>query len=170
MNRSTQTAPVTLVSNNARPTQVDELLKKVAPLINAGEYTKALELIGRSKGDSPWITNALGVCRLRMGSSATAVEAFRGLVLASGGLILRSDVPMVFKTNYATALLLAGNLEGATNVLAELGEEGGVRVRSLELAIANWKLGLSVWQKLNWFMGATPTKPIELGFLPGDLE
>jgi len=170
MNRAVQAPSVTLVSNHGRPAHVEEVLKKVAPLIESGEYTKALELIGRSKGESPWITNALGVCRLRMGTPATAVEAFRGLVLASGGLILRSDVPTVFKTNYATALLLAGNLEGATDVLRELGEEGGVRVRKLERAIANWKLGLSVWQKLNWFMGATPAKPVELGFLPGDLE
>ena len=38
-------------------------------------------------------------------------------VLAAGGVLLRNDVPAVFKTNYAAALLAADNMGGCLSVL-----------------------------------------------------
>src|SRR5262249_54641674 len=86
----------------AKPPEIADLLVKAEQLLQAGKPKKALDLIARAKLNSPWATNALGVCHLRLGNAKVAVDLFRGLVLA-GGILLRADVPVVFKTNYAAA-------------------------------------------------------------------
>src|SRR5262245_17279594 len=95
-----------------KPPEIADLLGKVGQLLGEGQPGKALDLIARAKVNSPWATNALGVCQLRLGNVRLAVDVFRGLVLAAGGILLRNNVPAAFKTNYATALLLADNLGG----------------------------------------------------------
>jgi hypothetical protein len=94
---------------------------------------------------------------------------FRGLVLAAGGLILRDDVPVFFKTNYATALLAAGNLGGCLSVLAEVRDEVNPAVTRLRASIRRWRDGLTFWERLNWWMGGQPERPVALAFAPGDL-
>ncbi len=161
-------APATAV--DARPPEVSDLLHKVEQHLQDGQAAAALECIARAKVKSPWLTNAAGVCQLRLGNADVAVNVFRGLVLAAGGLVLRDDVPAVFKTNYATALLTAGHLSGCLHVLAEVRDKGGPAVQRLRAAIRHWWDGLTFWQKVNWFLGGQPDKPLALGFPPGDLE
>jgi hypothetical protein len=153
-----------------RTPKVNDLLAKVQVLLEDGKYPQVMELIARSKVDSPWVTHALGVCHLRLGNAAKAVEIFRGLVLRSGGLVLREDVPIVFKTNYATALFLSGNPDGGVSVLRELGEKSGEAGLKLFQALDQWIQELSLWQKLTWYLGGRPSRPIVLGFPAGDLE
>jgi hypothetical protein len=151
-----------------KPPEIADLLAKADQLLQAGEPKKALDLIARAKFNSPWTTNALGVCQLRLGNAKVAVDVFRGLVLAAGGILLRSDVPAVFKTNYATALLLAENMGGCLSVLAEVRDEHPA-VGKLKAAIQRWKEGMTLWQKINWYMGGQPDRPVALDFPPGDL-
>jgi hypothetical protein len=153
-----------------RPPEVVDLLDKVAGFLGEGHPNKALGMLARSKVDSPWLKNALGVCQLRLGNAEAAVNVFRGLVLAAGGLVLRPDVPTVFKTNYAAALLAADNLSGCRRVLDEVRHEPHPAVRRLREATRRWLGGLTIWQKVSWYLGGQPARPLVLDFPAGDLE
>jgi hypothetical protein len=109
------------------------------------------------------------VCLLRLGNAQRAIELFRGLVLGPGGLVLRRDVPTAFKTNFATALLMDGNVAGCTSVLASLREEDHPAVRKLRAAVRRWQEAMSLWERVCWHFGSPPNRPVELGFEPGDL-
>jgi len=154
----------------AKPPQIVDLLGKAEQLLAEEQAGGALDLIARAKVNSPWATNALAVCQLRLGNEKVAVDLFRGLVLASGGILLRRDVPVAFKTNYATALLSAQNINGCLSVLSEIKQEEHPAVARLRAAIRRWKEGLSFWQKINWYMGGQPAHPVVLDFPRGDLE
>ncbi|HMP04316.1 MAG TPA: hypothetical protein PKD86_03705 [Gemmatales bacterium] len=157
--------------NHAAPrdSEVEELLRKAEVLLKENEPRKALDLISRSRIHSPWVTNALGVCQLRLGQAKIAVEAFRGLVLGAGGIQLRSDVPPVFKANFAVALLKADNMDGFLSTVAELSAEEHPAATRLKTAIEGWKKSLTMWQRLNWYLGGLPATPLTLDFPLGDL-
>jgi hypothetical protein len=150
--------------------EIVDLLTKAEQLLQGSEPKKALDLIARAKINSPWVTNALGVCQPCLGNAKVAVDAFRGLVLGPGGIHLRSDVPAVFKTNFAVALLMADNMGGCLSALAEVKEEEHPAVGKLTAAIERWKKSLTLWARLNWYIGGQPDRPVVLDFQPGDLE
>ena len=145
-------------------------LREAGDLLRAGMPEAALGVLRRSRDDSPWAVNARGVCHLRMGDSEAALDVFRSLALAPGGLIMRRDATAAVKMNYAAALLLSDNLSGCLDVLAETRGESHPAAARLRGAIRGWKEGLSFWQKINWWMGGQPHKPVALDFEPGDLE
>ncbi len=153
-----------------RPLDLVNLLTRVDKLLREGEIERALDTVARSGVKSPWASCAVGVCQLRLGNAKVAVDVFRALVLASGGLVSRRDVPDVFKTNYATALLLSGNLSGGLQALHEVGDALHPAAVKLHQAIRRWRNGLTFWQKVNWWMGGQPDHPFTLDFPPGDLE
>jgi hypothetical protein len=149
------------------PPEVADLLAKVGKLLDDAQPARALELIARARLYSPWVTNATAVCLLRLGQAQRAVELLRGMVL--GGIVVRDDVPTVFKTNFATALLASGNLSGCLRVLTEIHAEQDPAVRRLRAAIRGWEGSLSTWEKVRWFLGGQPDRPVVLDFPPGDL-
>jgi hypothetical protein len=151
------------------PADVADLLGKAEVYLQDGQPGRAIDLLARAKSPSPWVTNALGVCQLRQGNARLAIEVFRGLVLGSGGLILREDVPVVFKTNFATALLAGGNLAGCLRILDEIHDEQDPAVRRIRAAVERWQDGLSFWEKVRWALGGDPPRPVVLAFPPGDL-
>jgi hypothetical protein len=153
-----------------RPAEVVDLLGKVQRHLQEGEPKKALDLIARAKLTSPWVTNALGVCQLRLARAQMAVDVFRGLVLAAGGVILRRDVPAAFKTNFATDLLADANMAGCLRVLEEIRDEQNPAVQRLRGSLQRWQESLTFWQKLNWCMGGLPNLPLILDYPLGDLE
>ena len=155
-------------NQDPRPAELLELLAKVATSLDAGHPQKALELLQRSKVKSPWVSNAMAVCLLRLGDTTRAIEMFKGLSVTSG-VCFRTDVPAVFLTNFATALLLAHNISGCVSALGAVRDEQNPSVQRLRGAIRKWKAGLSLWQKICWYWGDTPGNPIELGFPPGEI-
>jgi hypothetical protein len=150
-------------------TEVGKVIDKVRALLEEQNAKKALDVVVRCKLQSPWITNASGVCLLRLGDAAQATRLFHGL-LGHSAILLKSDAPEVFKTNLATAMLASNNLEGCLSVLHEIQLEENRVVRQLRSAIQRWKQGLSWWQRIKWFLGDTPTQPVELDFPLGELE
>ncbi|HEY1376983.1 MAG TPA: hypothetical protein VGF55_09320, partial [Gemmataceae bacterium] len=114
-----------------RPPEVTDLMSRVGDFLAEGQPRKGLDLLARCGLGSPWAANATGVCLLRLGDARRAIGLFRGLVLGPGGLVLRRDVPTAFKTNFATALLMDGNVPGCTGVLAEVREDDHPAVRKL---------------------------------------
>ena len=147
-----------------------ELLEKVKRLLQDGQPAKALQSVARAKTNSPWLANARGVCQLRLGNPSLAVDIFRGLVLAPGGILVRADAPTVFKTNFAIALLQSGNLEGCMSTLFEIREENHPTVTRLKDSIDQWKQSLTFSQKLGWYFGNRPARTVTLDFPLGDLR
>lgn len=156
-------------ATDPRPCELTDLMDRVGDLLREGQPRKGLDLLARSGVGSPWAANATGVCLLRLGDTRRAIELFRGLVLGQGGLVLRWDVPTEFKTNFATALLMDGNVPGCTSVLAEVRGDDHPAVRKLRAPIRRWQEGMSLWEKVCWHFGSPPDRPVELGFEPGDL-
>jgi hypothetical protein len=150
------------------PPERPALLDQVEKLLQDGLPKKALGLLARNKDQTPWLTNATGVCLLRLGEADRAVELFRNLVL-SGSLFLRPDVPTAWKVNFATALLMANNLYGCIRVLGEIREEHHPGVQRLRAALQEWHGKLSVWEKVQWFLGGQPARRVNVDFLPGEL-
>src|SRR5262249_51595959 len=153
----------------ARPPAVVDLLGEVSKLLGEGQTERALDVAARARVPSAWVTNALGVCRLRLRNPRLAVDLFRGLVLG-GGVVPRQDVPAVFKTNYATALLLSGNIAGGLRALDEVRDEQCPAVGRLREAVRRWERNLTFWQRVNWWLGGEPDRLLTLDFPPGDLQ
>jgi len=151
------------------PEEIAKVLEKVANLLDAGEYDNALEAIRRSRIKSPWMTNATGVCLLRKGEAKQAANLFHGLVSAAGGITMRADAPLVFKTNLATALLASENIFGCVSVLAEIGLVSDPKVLQVRETLANWKRSLPWWKRILWAVGDCPKHPMQFDSPLGSL-
>jgi hypothetical protein len=154
---------------NIRPPEVAGVLAKVKQLLDEQCPDKAMDVITRNRFSSPWIANATGVCAMRLGNVKQAAGIFQGLV-GHLGVMLKPDAPLVFKTNFATAMLASNNMAGCLSVLHEIGQEDNPTVKRLRAAIEQWKRSLSFWQKLKWYTGDIPAKPVSLDFPLGELE
>jgi hypothetical protein len=155
--------------DGVKPPEIVNLLGKVERFLQEGHPEDALEAISRSRLKSSWVTNANGVCLLRLERAKQAVDLFRSLVLSPGVVTIREDAPIVFKTNFATALLMHANLGGCLRVLHEIGDERDSAVQQLRTAIQRFRAGLSPWKRLEWKMGIPPSIPVPLNFPPGHL-
>ncbi len=113
--------------------------------------------------------NAQAVCLMRTGHADEAVRIYRTLVLDNTGLFMRENLPVVYKTNYAFALLLSGHIGGGIAISKELANVDHPSVHKLRAAIEAWKAKLSVLQKVGLALGLEPKRPLELDFAPGDL-
>jgi hypothetical protein len=153
------------------PEKAGEVLAVVRKLLNEGKPKDAIDRLRRFGATCPELTNAYGVCFMRAGEMAKAVELYRNLCIGEGGVCLRPDVSIVFKRNFATALLLAGNVAGSLSVLREISREDDPGVVRLRAEIARWKRSLT-WLERCWFAmsGEAPKRPVVLDFPPGDLD
>jgi hypothetical protein len=158
-----------VLGGKTKPAEGVPLLERAEALLAAGQPKKALDLLARSGPADPRLTNAAGVCLLRLGETGRAVDVFRGLVLAPGTVCLRPDAPPEYKCNFAAALLAAGNNAGGLRALDEVGDEDRPAVRRLRAAARRWREGLSFWQRLRWHLGDSPAHPVALGDELGEL-
>jgi uncharacterized protein YceK len=145
--------------HKAVPRDMDKILSRVETELGNGDPQLALATVSRAKFNSPWAINARATCLLRLGQYQDAVDLLRGLVLGTGGVTYRQDVPTVFQANFATALLAVGNLSGCLSMLKNIKDQQHPAVRELHAAIERWNRDLSPWQKLRWRLGAEPTLP-----------
>jgi hypothetical protein len=152
------------------PPEIGDLLGKVQRLLEQQQTEKALEAIKHSRLKSEWITNATAVCLFRLGETRRATDLFRRLAGGAGGITLRTDAPVVFKTNFATALLAGGQIAGCLSVLREVDDETNPTVQTLRSAIEQWKQGLSLWQKIKWSVGDIPEHPMTLASAQGEMK
>ena len=144
--------------------------RKVVSLLEANRAQDALQAVRTHAGADPSLKNLFGICLMRAGSAAEAVRVYRQLVISSNGVTIRPEAPTVFKTNFATALLLDGKVAGARGVLQEAADDSHPAVARLRAAISRWSSGLSVWQRILCGCGLDPGRPVELDFPPGDFE
>ena len=147
---------------------VSELIQQARQLADGGQPSAALELLGfYSQGGLP-VMNAQAVCWLRMGRAAQALSTYRQFIFSQGGIFMKRDLPVHFRTNFVTALLLNQLPNGARDSLAEIDERKHPSVLRLKQAIGKWEQQMSVWQYVNWKLGVAPRLPITLDFQPGE--
>lgn len=137
-------------------------------LAEAGEYEKALHALAKGGSGSPEVTNARGVCLMRLQRASDAVQVLRPLVLEPGSTWMKRDLPVIYRTNFATALLLGGHKLGGRDALIEIGERAHPSRVRLADALRLWERELSWWQRLLWKLGVEPDLPVTIDFLPGD--
>ncbi len=144
---------------------------KAARFVASGNYQKALDVLRSARLD-PALRNVMGVCLLRLGNVDEAVRVFRELVLQPGCIWVRRDIPAVYITNYATALLLQGHPSGCLEVLASLPDPSHAARQKLLAAVKAWSASLSLWQRFNWRFGRIEPKGcrVTVDFVPGELE
>lgn len=128
------------------PEHLRGILDEVARLLDEGQPSRALEVIARSGQTSDWLANAKGVCQLRAGDAAAAVQTFRGLVV--DGLYIRSDVPAVFVANFAAALISTSNFNGFLFALSGLDGRSHPSAARYWSEYLRWVEGLRPWQRL----------------------
>lgn len=145
-----------------------ELLHDVGALLDGGQPDKALEMLRTAGQQSKAVLNAYGVCLMRTGQIDKANELYRKLVLPSGGFYLDPNAPTVFKTNYATALLLGKHVDGCLGVLSEIAEPTHPAVVRLRDAIGTWKGTLGPLRRLLTFLFGVRSANVPLPFQPGD--
>ncbi|HRX86184.1 MAG TPA: hypothetical protein P5572_14285 [Phycisphaerae bacterium] len=148
--------------------KTNETLSNLRRLLDAGKYREAGELIRHCGVTSGDLTNAYGVVLMRSGETAKAVDLYRSLV-ASAGVSMRADAPTLFKTNFAAALLVNGNVSGCESVLDEIGHEDNAGVIRLRQTIRRWKRSLPIWRRI-WLTvsGEAPQQTVTLDFAPSD--
>ena len=145
------------------------VLQEVRALVERGQPDEALKLIRSAGGADPMLTNAAGVCHLRAGRPAEAVEVFHGLCVGEG-IGLRPGASPLHVANFATALLLTGNLHGCRHHLQYVEDSHPVAVR-LRSAIAAWEGSLGGWRRVLLRVGmCQPKGPIDLGSPAGAFE
>lgn len=146
------------------------VMQEVRSLLERGRADRALEVLNERGAHTPETMNARGVCLLRLGQALKAVEVYRNLAVVKDSIVLRSDVPQVFKTNFATALLLAQNVGGCLSALDELHDETNPTVIRLRAAIERWRRSLSLPKRIMFAMcGDVSGPPVTPDFLPGEL-
>ena len=147
------------------------VIQKTLRLVQRNEFSQAADLL-RSAGQTPVTRNALGVCLMRAGKIDEALRIYRNLVLSSGSTWERTEVPSLYKRNFATALLLAGLPAGCLDVLRSAGEAEHPNTLRLRQAIKDWEKSLSFWRRWDWRLNqVVPAHcSIPITFTPGEFE
>lgn len=143
-------------------------LEHVRDLLNRGEAEKALESLSRATTPSPDVSNARAVCLMRLGHCERAVAVYQEMLL-KGGVTVDPKAPVKHVVNFATALLLAGNVAGGISVLDDLGRTDHPGALRLRAAVQRWRKSLGIIRRLLFAVyGAVPEKPVVLDFPPGE--
>ena len=144
------------------------LLGKATRLAAAGKYEEALSALSGENSAASDIKNARAVCLMRLGRHDAALQILRSLVLQSGSTWMKPELPIVYRVNFATALLLAKLPGGVRDALFDIQEKDHPSVVRLHNALDVWQKRLTWWQRLNWKLGVAPEVPISIDFEPGD--
>ncbi len=157
--------PASSDRNNVRRAQ---LLDRAIQLAAAGNPGESLQTLAQISEASPDIINARGVCLMRLGRAEEAVRLFRSLVLTPNCTWMKADLPVIYRTNFSTALLLAGMPLGARETLAEIAEKSHPSVVRLQQALNSWEQQLGLWQRFCLKLGLAPEAAVAVTFLAGD--
>lgn len=151
--------------NNSRRAQ---LLDRAIQLAAAGNPGESLQTLSHISEPSPEVINARGVCLMRLGRAAEAVRLFRSLVLTPNCTWMKAELPVIYRTNFSTSLMLAGMPMGARETLAEISEKSHPSVVRLQQAWNHWEQQLGLWQRFCLKLGLAPETPIAITFPAGD--
>lgn len=146
------------------PAMEPTVREKVKELLQAGQPQKALGMIK----NTDWLTeepvNAKVVCLLRLGRPNEVLPLLRPYVVTNQNLLIKSSSAL--KVNFATALLLDGNVSGCLHILDEMHDEDNPTVQQLQTGIKQWRKGLLFRQVLLLYCSDRPKSPVKLDFQP----
>ena len=95
-------------------------LTTVQQFLDTGRAHEAIAYLRKVGAGTLELSNALAVAHMRAGEPTKAVEIYRRLCVDSSGFVLKPNLPVLLKANYATALLLARNAAGCRALLKEI--------------------------------------------------
>jgi Flp pilus assembly protein TadD len=145
-------------------------LDQVKQLLAENRLDEAQKVLGRMHDTSVSALNVRAVCLMRSGRADEALRILNPLVFPHGGMMVDPAAPIQVKVNYATALLLSGNLPGCTSALAELRDEKAPSVEKLRQAIARWRKSQGLLRRLTMALGMEPyNAKVTLDYPPGDI-
>lgn len=142
-------------------------MDRIRALLNEGRALEALNLINHMGQTSPEWQNARGVCLLRLGRTNEAVTILRDVVFPDNRICVPDDVPVLYRANFATAMILLRNIEAAHHLLEHMDVRSHPYAEQLATAFQRWKKTLSWIQRLLGSLGWHAAKPICLDFPPG---
>ncbi len=143
-------------------------IEHIRELLNQERPLDALKYIDHLGQQSPIMENARGVCLMRAGKIDEAVTVLRDLVF-QGRICIPSDSPVLFKINFATAMLLSNQKDAAFPILNELDEKEHPEIVKLKDAVCKWVKSLTFSEKCRYHVGLYPKKPVTLDFPPGEV-
>lgn len=152
------------------PETVEEILSDAATMLSEGQARAAAEAVFRFGIRCPELSNAYGVCLMRIGENAKALDIYRNLCIDNTGVSLRRDRATLYHVNYATCLLLNRNAAGCESILREINREQDPNVIKLRSAYRRWRATLSWLERIKLSLfGICPDKTVQLDYPPGDL-
>ena len=141
----------------------------VRQLLGQGRTQEALNLLNHLGQNSASSKNIKAVCLLRLGRIHEAISILSEITF-QGNICVPPDTPVVFQTNFATAMLMANNKEAAISVIERLDDKQHPAVARIRNAIKTWEKGLNIFQRLLSKAGIYPRKAIPVDFVPGDID
>jgi len=87
-----------------------------------------------------------------------------------GNICIPPETPVVFQTNFATAMLMVNNKEAAITVVENLDERRHPAIAKVKNTIKTWQKSLNLFERVLCKLGIYPDKAIPVDFVPGDLE
>ena len=143
-------------------------IEHIRTLLNQSRPHEALKFIEHLGQKTPAMENARGVCLMRLGKIEEAISVLRDIVF-QGYICIPLDTPVLYKTNFATAMLLSNHKEGAFDILDKLDEKEYQQVAKFKDAIRQWIKSLSFIEKCCYYIGLYPNKPVKIDFPPGEI-
>ncbi len=149
---------------------LEQAIVNIRKLLAENRETEALEFVTRVGPGDDRMRNALGVCLMRVGNLDAAINVYRGFCIDEG-VSLKSDVSPLHLVNYATALVLKGNVGGCLTILHQLRGSRHPAADQLEAVVERWRSALPWWRRLGLKLGTyEPREGPDLGFPPGKLD
>ncbi len=132
------------------------VLEQVKQLLADNRPEEAHGLLGRVRDTSAPVVNARAVCLLRLGRPQEAARILGPLAYSNGGMMPNLEALLSVRVNYATALLLSGNISGCQGALRDLFREEHPSIDRLRGALAKWRKSQGLWRRLLMAVGVEP--------------
>jgi hypothetical protein len=141
---------------------------RIVTLVNQRRYDEALSKLKNHQ--DPVAENLRAVVFMRTDRVQDAISTLRRLTINSISLEFKPDIPLHFKTNFATALLLAGHVAGCQQMLHQISPPSE-RVKQLWQNMRRWEKSLSFWKWVDWrfFRIEHIRDQVPIDFEPGDM-
>lgn len=129
-----------------------------------------MEIISSLKGINIEYKNIKGVCLFRQKKYKESARLFMEFIVHPDSIIMRDDVPDLYKINYATALLLSENYSGFLSIMHEIDDKKSHSYNRIMNIYKKWKNNFSFWEKIKWIFDIQPKQGIIFDFVPGEIE
>lgn len=156
-----------VIDNSSLAVNNADLIRLMVRNSSNFNYKKAIQRLEKNPSNDITEKNAIAVCQLRLGNYDGAINILQGVIYYEHSIVMRDNVPLVHKINFATALLLKGNIGGCETMLSQLSEVTHPVIFNLHKSIMEWRKGLTLFEKIGVIK--TNKKP-KIDFTPGIMQ